>query len=123
MLIHEYRATEDAIRELQERLKSLSQNDKLKKEMEFEEKLRQLMGEHQKSLRDIIALLDPAAYGKRTVAAKDPARPRRTRKVKRYKNPHNGEVVDTKGGNHRTLKDWKAQWGSDEVETWATLLS
>ena len=34
-----------------------------------------------------------------------------------------GEVVDTKGGNHRTLKDWKAQWGSDEVETWATLLS
>lgn len=37
MLIHEYRATEDAIRELQERLKSLSQNDKLKKEMEFEE--------------------------------------------------------------------------------------
>jgi len=31
-------------------------------------------------------------------------------------------VIETKGGNHKTLKEWKAQWGSDEVESWATLL-
>ena len=36
-LINEYRATEEAIKELQERLKNLSQDDKLKKELEFEE--------------------------------------------------------------------------------------
>lgn len=36
-LINEYRATEEAIKELQERLKSLEQDDKLKKELEFEE--------------------------------------------------------------------------------------
>lgn len=30
-LINEYRATEEAIKELQERLKNLSQDDKLKK--------------------------------------------------------------------------------------------
>ena len=60
-LINEYRATEEAIKELQERLKNLSQDDKLKKELEFEGKLRTLMGEYQKSLRDIIALLDPEA--------------------------------------------------------------
>jgi len=60
-LINEYRATEEAIKELQERLKSLSADDKLKKELEFEGKLRELMGEYQKSLRDIIALLDPDA--------------------------------------------------------------
>lgn len=51
-LINEYRATEEAIKELQERLKSLEQDDKLKKELEFEEKLRTLMGTYQKSLRD-----------------------------------------------------------------------
>ncbi|HAQ74163.1 MAG TPA: H-NS histone, partial [Pseudomonas sp.] len=60
-LINEYRATEEAIKELQERLKSLSADDKLQKELEFEGKLRELMGEYQKSLRDIIALLDPEA--------------------------------------------------------------
>jgi len=58
-LINEYRATEEAIKELQARLKNLSEDDKLQTELEFEGKLRTLMGEYQKSLRDIIALLDP----------------------------------------------------------------
>lgn len=121
-LINEYRATEEAIKELQERLKNLSQDDKLKKELEFEGKLRSLMGEYQKSLRDIIAMLDPEAKaGKATRAAK-PAGSKRARKVKQYKNPNTGEVIETKGGNHKTLKEWKAKWGGDVVEGWATLL-
>ncbi len=122
-LISEYRATEEAIKELQERLKNLSQDDKLQKELEFEGKLRTLMAEYQKSLRDIIALLDPEAAksGKAPRAAKATTG-KRARKVKQYKNPHTGEVIETKGGNHKTLKEWKAKWGSDAVEGWATLL-
>jgi len=121
-LINEYRATEEAIKELQERLKNLSQDDKLKKELEFEGKLRTLMGEYQKSLRDIIALLDPEAKSAKGVRASKPATTKRARKVKQYKNPHSGEVIETKGGNHKTLKEWKAKWGADVVEGWATLL-
>ncbi len=45
-LINEYRATEEAIKELQARLKNLSQDDKLQTELEFEGKLRTLMGEY-----------------------------------------------------------------------------
>jgi len=123
-LINEYRATEEAIKELQERLKSLSEDEKLKKELEFEGKLRELMGEYQKSLRDIIALLDPDARTTRVQRAsnRNQAPAKRARRVKQYKNPHNGEVIETKGGNHKTLKEWKAQWGSEEVESWATVL-
>ncbi|WP_437883204.1 histone-like nucleoid-structuring protein MvaT [Pseudomonas sp. LRF_L74] len=123
-LINEYRQIEETIKELQERLKSLSQNDKLKKELEFEGKLRTLMGEYQKSLRDIIALLDPEAKtGKVARAtAKAVTASKRTRKVKQYKNPNTGEVIETKGGNHKTLKEWKAKWGADTVESWSTLL-
>ncbi|MCU1721115.1 MULTISPECIES: histone-like nucleoid-structuring protein MvaT [unclassified Pseudomonas] len=123
-LINEYRATEEAIKELQARLKNLSEDDKLQKELEFEKDLRNLMGAHGKSLRDIIALLDPEAKlnkAPRGAAAK-PAGTKRARKVKQYKNPHNGEVIETKGGNHKTLKEWKAKWGGDVVEGWATLL-
>jgi hypothetical protein len=40
------------------------------------------------------------------------------RQVKIYKNPHTGEVVETKGGNHKTLKEWKAEHGSATVESW-----
>ncbi|MFK0088272.1 histone-like nucleoid-structuring protein MvaT [Pseudomonas sp. NPDC090755] len=122
-LINEYRATEEAIKELQARLANLSNDDKLKKELEFEGKLRNLMGEYQKSLRDIIALLDPEAKSvKAPRGAVKTAGTKRARKVKQYKNPHNGEVIETKGGNHKTLKEWKAKWGGDVVEGWATLL-
>lgn len=126
-LISEYRATEEAIKELQERLKNLSQDDKLQKELEFEGKLRELMGEYQKSLRDVVALLDPEA-----AAASKPGRPpkvaapavssKRARRVKQYTNPNTGDVIETKGGNHKTLKEWKATWGADTVESWATIL-
>ena len=120
-LINEYRATEEAIKELQERLKSLSQDDKLQKELEFEGKLRSLMAEYSKSLPGIIAILDPEAkVGKGVRAAKAPTK--RARKIKQYKNPNTGEVIETKGGNHKTLKEWKAKWGSDTVESWVTLL-
>ncbi len=122
-LISEYRATEEAIRELQERLKSLSQDDKLQKELEFETKLRELMAEYQKSLRDINAIFDPEArLSKPARASAKAGAPKRARKVKQYKNPHNGEVIETKGGNHKTLKEWKSKWGADTVESWATLL-
>lgn len=122
-LINEYRATEEAIKELKARLESLSQDGKLQAELEFEEKLRKLMAENGKSLRDIIALLDPdAKTSKAPRATAKTTGTKRARKVKQYKNPHNGEVIETKGGNHKTLKEWKAKWGSDVVEGWATLL-
>ncbi|KPY02096.1 hypothetical protein ALO61_05192 [Pseudomonas savastanoi pv. nerii] len=35
--------------------------------------------------------------------------------MKLYKNPHSGEVVETTGGNHKVLKEWKAEYGSDTV--------
>lgn len=43
---------------------------------------------------------------------------RRARALKVYKNPNNGEVVETKGGNHKVLKAWKEQYGSETVESW-----
>ena len=122
-LINEYRATEEAIKELQARLANLSQDDKLKKELEFEGKLRNLMGEYSKSLRDVIALLDPESkLSKAPRGTVKAVATKRARQVKQYKNPHNGEVIETKGGNHKTLKEWKAKWGGDVVESWATLL-
>ena len=60
-LISEYRATQEAIEELQQRLQALSQDQKLQQELEFEQKLRALMAEYGKSLPAIIAILDPQA--------------------------------------------------------------
>ncbi|QJD58770.1 DNA binding protein [Pseudomonas sp. gcc21] len=122
-MLQEYRQLEETIRELSERLQSLSNDDKLKKELEFEEKLRALMDQHGKTPKQVVALLDPdnkgSAQGKN---ARSSAPAKRARKVKQYKNPHNGETIETKGGNHKTLKAWKEQYGSDTVESWMTIL-
>jgi hypothetical protein len=116
-LITEYRQTEEAIKELQARLASMSNDERLVKEMEFEEKLRALMSEYSKSLRDIIAILDPDA---RVRTAPVATKQRVERKVKTYLNPHTGESIHTKGGNHKTLKEWKTQYGKDVVEGWVS---
>ena len=114
-LVQEYRATEDAIKELQQRLAGMKESEGMKKELEFEEKLKALMSEHGKNLRDIIVLLDPSSLPKPAPKAKASRAPR---EPKTFKNPHSGEVVTTKGGNNKTLKLWKAEYGADVVNGW-----
>ena len=114
-IIAEYKALEAQIAEQQKRLEALKGDEKLKREIEFESKLRALLTDYGFSLRNVIAVLDPKA-GKNASAPVKGAR--RERALKRYKNPNNGEVVETKGGNHKVLKAWKEQYGADVVESW-----
>ncbi|MDK8263639.1 MULTISPECIES: histone-like nucleoid-structuring protein, MvaT/MvaU family [Pseudomonas] len=121
-LIQEYRQTETAIEELKQRLEQLSTDERLQKELDFEKQLRALLGEHKKSLRDVIAILDTDAGTTNSVGRKSKstlaAKQRRFRQLKRYKHPETGEVIETKGGNHKILKAWKAKHGADAVEGW-----
>ncbi|HDS1725598.1 DNA binding protein [Pseudomonas putida] len=112
----EFRAAERALQEQIAQLEALKSDTGLKKEIEFESKLKVLMESYGKGLKEIIAILDPAPIGRRQ--EKTVAIPRRPRALKRYKNPHSGEVVETKGGNHRVLKEWKVEYGAATVESW-----
>lgn len=42
----------------------------------------------------------------------------KVRPLMRYRNPLTGEVLETKGTNHKTLRGWKAAHGQDLVESW-----
>lgn len=112
----EFRAAEKALQEQLAQLESLKNDAGLKKEIEFEQKLQGLMSIYGKSLRDIVAILDPNNSSSQ-VAPTGPKR-RRARVVKVYQNPHTGELIETKGGNHRGLKSWKEQYGVDTVDSW-----
>lgn len=112
----EFRAAERALQEQLAQLESLKNDASLKKEIEFEEKLQGLMKTYGKSLRDIIAILDPS-LSKASAVASAPKQ-RRARVVKVYQNPHTGELIETKGGNHRGLKAWKEEHGAETVESW-----
>ena len=117
----EFRKLEQQLAEQLAELESMKSNSGLKKEMEFESKLRALLGEYGFSLKNIISILDPEA-GRRTstLLAAPVKAARKARDVKIYKNPNSGELIETKGGNHRQLKEWKIEFGADVVESWRT---
>lgn len=116
----EFRALERHLAEQLEALEAMKNDKALEQEIEFEKQLRKLLGDYNKSLKDVIAILDPESARLAPVSAKSKQATtiRKPRAVKVYKNPHTGEVIETKGGNHRQLKEWKTEYGSDAVDGW-----
>ncbi|MDM8347672.1 DNA binding protein [Pseudomonas sp. sp1636] len=111
----EFKALEAQLAEQLAQLDALKNDDGLKKEIEFESKLRALLAEYGFSLREVKLILDPHARADRATGA---VGQRKERQLKVYINPNNGERVETKGGNHKVLKAWKEQFGAKEVESW-----
>lgn len=111
----EYRKLEQQLAAQLAELEALKGDEGLKREIEFEEKLRALLDEYGVGLRQVIGILDPTAPGR---PASVPAVGRKPRAVKVFKNPHTGEVIETKGGNHKGLKKWRDQYGIDAVTSW-----
>lgn len=114
----EFRKLEQQLAAQLAELETLKNDSGLQKEIEFETKLRNLLGEYNFSLREIVSILEPQSGSRRGAPAVAEKSTRKARSVKVYKNPHSGELVETKGGNHKTLKAWKAEYGSAEVESW-----
>ena len=113
----EFRQLEQHLAEQMRALEALKSDAGLQAEIEFEGKLRELLGAYGKSLRDVIAILDPQ-HGRQVKTPAATKGNRRPRVVKVYKNPHSGEVIETKGGNHKRLKEWKQEFGAEVVESW-----
>lgn len=87
----------------------------------FETRLRSLLGEYNTSLKDVISILDPQLGSKPGTAPRTPQKStRKARTVKVYRNPHTGELIETKSGNHKQLRERKAEHGSDTVESWVS---
>lgn len=113
----EFRRLELQLAQQLAELEAMKNDGAIQAEMEFENKLRALLGEYGFSLREVISILDPQARGRAAPVSQEKAT-RKPREVKTYKNPHNGEVIQTKGGNHAILKTWKAEHGAETVESW-----
>jgi hypothetical protein len=112
----EFKALEAQLAAQLKQLDDLKNDGELKREIEFEEKLRKLMAEYDVNLKGLIAMLAPQAGSRATVSVASGQR--RPRQAKVYKNPETGEVVETKGGNHKVLKAWKEKYGAQKVEGW-----
>ena len=114
----EFKALEAQLAAQLQQLDAMKNDSGLKQEIEFEQKLKALLEEYGMSLRQVITILDPAKGVSVSAASASSGAQRKPREVKVYKNPHNSEVVQTKGGNHAVLKAWKAEHGAETVESW-----
>lgn len=117
-LVLEARKLEDEIAKLQGRLAEIG--PEVQDRIDFLDGIKKGCQERGYSLKEIAVELCPELNRKSFAAADrmDGNRTRAPRMVKRYKNPHTGEVIETKGGNHKGLKQWKDQYGADEVQNW-----
>lgn len=112
----EFRQLEQQLAAQLAELEAMKNDGGLKKEIDFEEKLRALMAEYGFSLVNVINILDP--HANRRAPATVVGSKRKVRDVKIYVHPESGERVETKGGNHKILKAWKEEFGGDVVEGW-----
>ncbi len=116
-LLNEYIQKEQQLKQLQEDIQRLEGDQRLKSELEFKAKLEALMTEFGKRPSDVIALLDPSS-DQRPAKTTASGNARRKRRLKIYKNPKTGEVIETRGGNHKGLRSWKDEHGDEAVESW-----
>ena len=111
-------AIEKQLAQLERELKNIENSAAFKKENAVKRALASLMKKHGCSKNDLITLLqgDESAPVKR---GKKPATTaRKPRKLKVFKNPETGETVETRGGNHKVLKAWKAQYNLETIDHW-----
>ncbi len=112
-MLSRYFQLEQEVTAIRKKMQAIEESPQFQKEKEFQDKLKALMNEYDKSPGEIISALAPDPT---SVSASSTRR--KKRKLKIYKNPETGEVVETRGGNQKTLKAWKDQYGSEAVESW-----
>ena len=116
--INDYYQKKQLMEKLAAELEKLENDQALKGELEFVHKVRDLMQQYDKSPRDflqILAAIDPSITGGKAEVSTGT---RAKRPMKTYKNPHTGEVVKTRGGNHKTLNEWREKHGKEAVQSW-----
>ena len=120
--ISSYYEKQKAVKQLQEELQKMEEDKELRKELDFKEELNKLMEKYGKSGKDmleVLSALDPAVKSKLDQGGGASSNDgRKKRPLKTYRNPHTGEVVQTRGGNHKTLNAWRKQYGKEEVARW-----
>ena len=120
-ILVEYSEKKRQLEELQAELKKLENSEDLKKELEFKSQLEKLLDKYSKTAVDAVKVLseiDPSIATGGLKRTPKPATTGRTRALMVYKNPHTGEVVKTRGGNTKTLKEWREKYGADKVDSW-----
>ncbi|MFK7160930.1 histone-like nucleoid-structuring protein, MvaT/MvaU family [Marinospirillum sp. MEB164] len=113
-ILANYREKEELMRRLKEEMRKMEENQQLKKELDFKSDIEAVLEKHGRSLTDLSDIFGLS----QEAPVKSGRGNRRSRKLKIYQNPQTQEKIETRGGNHRILKEWKKAHGAETVEGW-----
>jgi hypothetical protein len=109
-LITTYYSKLDRLAVLKLEIAELESSAELETELAFLGALEELLSDHNKTARDVAKI-----FAGEVVL---PAGKRAKRSASTWTNPNTGERVVTAGGNHKTLKNWREQYGKEAVASW-----
>lgn len=119
-ILADYVRREKEIKRLNDELKKLENDPRLQAAKEFRSEVEALMVKHGISGTEAVYIIQPELASKDTKSASEATR--RRRRMKRYTNPMTDEVVETRGGNHKALREWKKEFGDEEVNSWGEFI-
>lgn len=126
-----YVESKDALEELKKKVALLEKDESVQKVIGFQSKLNDLMEKYKVTRADVLRLWGIEDAGSKSVKVTKAVKPVKVKKtakagdkrfqarpVKTFKNPHTGEVVKTKGGNHKVLNAWRETYGKEVIDSW-----
>ena len=109
---------EAALAKLKKEIANLEKSESYKNEQSLIRGVEKLLTKFGKTKTDLIAFLSEGAATKSTGKKAASKSTRKRRKLKVYKNPITNAVIETRGGNHKVLKAWKAEYPTQNIEEW-----
>lgn len=109
-----YTELQNELNKLREELETLEDSPEIRRDLEFKNQLETMLQQYGYAVSDVFRVLMPDDPANAPKASKTRAQ----RAVQVYENPHTGEVIETRGGNHKTLKKWREEYGRDAVKSW-----
>lgn len=131
--IAEFKAAERALAMQFRAFEEMKQNPELKKQLEFDSALDELLEKFKMSRTALYELLAYDVEPEKQPASKKPAAaPAKTAKTdtkvftrrppvmktREFKNPHTGEVIKVRGNRDGRFNKWNDEFGKDVVRSW-----
>ena len=109
---------EAALDKLKKEIANLEQSESYKNEQSLIRGVEKLLNKFGKTKVELVEFLSNEKTSKTTSKKVEATNTRKRRKLKIYKNPLTNETIETRGGNHKVLKAWKAQYPAQNIEEW-----
>jgi hypothetical protein len=111
---------EAALDKLKKEIANLEQSESYKNEQSLIRGVEKLLNKFGKTKVELVEFLSNGKTTKTTSKKVESTNTRKRRKLKIYKNPLTNETIETRGGNHKVLKAWKARYPAQNIEEWIT---